>query len=155
MDSTACERSSIEEFRRDCCIHGYHVYKEMWEAAAGEVLECMKEPHNVQGRYAVTAKKNGNNHGTKVVKSVFVLLVTRGVRHPVQWLGREDTPQICTSCWTYFVYCAQKCTCYFCTVNYRCFNKFHELNFCCSLALRKYFNNKIFPNYGRICMSCC
>ena len=53
----------------------------MWEAAAGEVLECVREPHNVQGRYAMTAKKIGNNHGTfttKVVESVFVLLATRG-----------------------------------------------------------------------------
>jgi len=38
-NSTACERSSMEEFRTYCCIHGYHVYKEMWEAAAGELLE--------------------------------------------------------------------------------------------------------------------
>jgi len=41
------------------------------------------EPHNVHGRlvYAVTVKKNGNNRETfttKVVRSVFVLLVTRG-----------------------------------------------------------------------------
>jgi len=55
MNSTMCERSGIEELRRDCCIHGYHVYKEMWEVA-GEVLECVREPHNVQGRYAVTVK---------------------------------------------------------------------------------------------------
>jgi len=47
MDSTACERSSIEEFRRDCCIHGYHVYKKMWEAAAGEVLECMRGSRSI------------------------------------------------------------------------------------------------------------
>ena len=25
---------------------------------------------------------------------------------------------------------------------------FREFNFCSSLALRKFFNNKIFPNYG-------
>jgi len=39
----------VEEFGRDCCIRGDHVYKEMWKAAAGEVLECMRELHNVQG----------------------------------------------------------------------------------------------------------
>jgi len=37
----ACERSSMEEFGRDCCVRSYHVYKEIWEAAAGEVLECV------------------------------------------------------------------------------------------------------------------
>jgi len=59
MNLTSCERSSVEELGKYCCIHGYHVYKEMWEAAAGEMLECVREPHNVQGRYAVTVKKIG------------------------------------------------------------------------------------------------
>ena len=40
----------MEEFGRDACICGYHVYKEMWEAAAGEL-------HSVQGLYAVAVKK--------------------------------------------------------------------------------------------------
>ena len=26
----------MEEFGRDCCIRGYHVYKETWRAAIGE-----------------------------------------------------------------------------------------------------------------------
>ena len=30
--------AGMEEFERICCIRGYHVYKEIWEAAAGEVL---------------------------------------------------------------------------------------------------------------------
>ena len=42
----------MEEFGRDACIRGYHVYKEMWEAAAGE-------PHSVQGLYAVAVKNLG------------------------------------------------------------------------------------------------
>ena len=58
MNLTVCERSSVEELGRDCCIRRYHVYKEMWEAAAGRVLECVRAPHNVQGRYAMTVKKN-------------------------------------------------------------------------------------------------
>jgi len=51
----------------------------------------VREPHNVQGRYAVTAKKFGNNHGTfttKVVKSVFVLLATRG--HDILYSDWEE-----------------------------------------------------------------
>ena len=27
---------AMEEFGRDCCIRGYHVYKETWRAAIGE-----------------------------------------------------------------------------------------------------------------------
>ena len=41
----------MEELKRVCCIRGYHVYKEIWEAAAGEVLVCEKEPHNALDRY--------------------------------------------------------------------------------------------------------
>ena len=58
MNSTACEKSSAEELGRDCCIRGYHVYKEMWEAAAGEVLECVGKSHNIQGLYAMAVKQS-------------------------------------------------------------------------------------------------
>jgi len=69
--------------------------------------------------YAVAVKKAGNNQGTfttKVVKSVFVLLATEG--HNIlycDWgekiLRRSEHRAEFTS-----VYCAQKRTCYFCTV---------------------------------------
>jgi len=49
----------MEEFGKDRCIQGYHVYKEIQEEAAGKVLECVREPHNVQNRYAVAVKKMG------------------------------------------------------------------------------------------------
>ena len=29
-----------------CCIRGYHVYKDIWAAAIGEVLVCSREPIN-------------------------------------------------------------------------------------------------------------
>ena len=35
------------------------MYKEIWEAAVGEVLMCEREPHNVQDRCAVAVKKAG------------------------------------------------------------------------------------------------
>jgi len=41
----------------------YHVYKEMWEAAAGEVLKCVREQHSVQGLYAMAVKKLGTIMG--------------------------------------------------------------------------------------------
>ena len=40
-----------------CCVRGYHVYKEMWEAVIGEVLECHREPTNATDRYAVAVTK--------------------------------------------------------------------------------------------------
>ena len=130
MNSTACERSSVEELGRDCCIRDYHVYKEMWEAAAGEVLECVRGLHNVQGRYAVTAKKIGNNHWTfttKVVEGVFVLLATRG--HDIlysDWgekILRRSVYHIELSCTvTGTTRLCTKAHLLFCTVNYCCFN---------------------------------
>ena len=44
------------------------MYKEIWEAAAGEVLMCEREPHNALDRYAVAVKKNGNYHWTFTTK---------------------------------------------------------------------------------------
>ena len=43
----------MEEFERTCCIRGYHVYREIWEAAVGEELMCAREPHNSHDRYVV------------------------------------------------------------------------------------------------------
>ena len=43
-------------------VRGYHVYRELWEAALVEVLACVRETENVSDRYAVTAVKN-DKHG--------------------------------------------------------------------------------------------
>ena len=45
----------MEDYERECCIRGYHVYKEIWAAALGEQLVCEREPYN---RYAVAVVKN-------------------------------------------------------------------------------------------------
>ena len=51
---------AMEELGRDCCIRGYHVYKETWRAAIGEELECDREPGNSSDRYAVAVKRSSN-----------------------------------------------------------------------------------------------
>ena len=38
----------MEELSRVSCIRGYHVYKDVWDAAIGEVLVCERETHNVK-----------------------------------------------------------------------------------------------------------
>jgi len=70
-------------------------------------------------------EKNGNNHGTfttKVVKSVFILLVTRGYNVLYSDLEEKILRRSVHHVELTFVYSVQKRTCYFCTVNYRCFN---------------------------------
>ena len=55
-----CEKfENMEEFERPCCIRGYHICKEIWDAAAGEALVCQREPQNGRDRYAVVVKKEG------------------------------------------------------------------------------------------------
>ena len=50
-------------------VHGYHVYKDMWEAAVVEVLVCLKEPWNIQDKYTVAVGKNSTviEHSAKKV----------------------------------------------------------------------------------------
>ena len=43
----------MEEFKRSSCVHGYHVYSNIWDAAVGEQLECAREPLYDSDRYAV------------------------------------------------------------------------------------------------------
>ena len=42
----------MEAFGRGCCIRGYHVHKEIWQAAIGEELECGREPDNSCDRHS-------------------------------------------------------------------------------------------------------
>ena len=36
----------------------YHIYKAIWMAAIGEVLDCRREPSNPEDRYAIAVIKN-------------------------------------------------------------------------------------------------
>ena len=65
---------------RDCCIRGYHVYQEIWEAAVGEVLVCEREPRDVEDRYAVAVKKDGTviRHLPRKVSRICSLFLRRG-----------------------------------------------------------------------------
>ncbi len=45
------------EYEIACCIRGYHVYHEMWEAAVGEVVVCEIELRNATDRYAAAVKR--------------------------------------------------------------------------------------------------
>ena len=61
-------------FGRNCCIRGYYVYKEVWEAAVGEALVCEREPENASDRYAVAVKMVKN--ASKAVAGVFAVFAT-------------------------------------------------------------------------------
>ena len=41
-EEMVCEKETA------CCVRSYHVYKDIWAAAIGEVLVCSQEPTNAQ-----------------------------------------------------------------------------------------------------------
>ena len=63
-------------FEGNCCIRGYHVYKEVWEAAVGESLVCEREPKNASDRYAVAVKEelSSRTFALKGIAGVFAVL---------------------------------------------------------------------------------
>ena len=48
----------MNEFSRLSSIRGYHVYKDIWDTAIGEMLACEREPRNAEDHYAVAVKKD-------------------------------------------------------------------------------------------------
>ena len=57
-----------------------HVYKEIWEAAVGEVLMCTREPLIALYRYAVSVNKAGTviGHLSRKLSLVCSLFLRRG-----------------------------------------------------------------------------
>ena len=49
----------VAEYELKLCVRGYHVYKDICEAAVGEMLLYLREPWNSHNRYAVAVEKNG------------------------------------------------------------------------------------------------
>lgn len=89
----------MEEYERDLCIRGFHVYRDIWEAAVGEVLDCEREPGNAKDRYAVAVKKEATviGHLPKKISRVCSLFLRRGGSLQCTVTGRRryscDLPQ--------------------------------------------------------------
>ena len=49
-----------QNFVVDSVVRGYHVYKDVWGAAAGEPLQCFWEPGNQSDPYAVAVRQRDN-----------------------------------------------------------------------------------------------
>ena len=69
-----------EGLSRVSCIRGYHVYKDIWDAAIGEVLVCERELRNVEDRYAIAIKKDETviGHLPRNLSRVCSLFIRRG-----------------------------------------------------------------------------
>ena len=61
-------------------MRGYHVYKDIWAAAVGEVLACRREPSNASDRYAIAVLKHGTiiGHLPRKISKMCSLFLRRG-----------------------------------------------------------------------------
>ena len=69
----------MESYSIHTSVRGYHVYKDVWEAALGQLLPCQREPGNIHDPYAVAVVETGVEtlivgHVPRAISSVFRLL---------------------------------------------------------------------------------
>ena len=54
-----CENMAANQFEVEVMVRGYHKYKDIWEAALGENLECQRENGNIHDIYTVAVLRSG------------------------------------------------------------------------------------------------
>ena len=47
-DSPTFNSTALRIFNKDSCVHSYHVYENIWAAALGERIGCVREPFNTE-----------------------------------------------------------------------------------------------------------
>ena len=62
-EQRAGSRYKSAELQVLSCVRGYHVCKDRWTAAVGELLTYSREPTNASIRYAVAGIKKGTTIG--------------------------------------------------------------------------------------------
>lgn len=73
----------MNTFETPCCVRGYHIYKDIWTAAVGEILFCVREPTNASDRYAVAVTRPGGlgvviGHLPRKLSKICSLFIRRG-----------------------------------------------------------------------------
>ena len=60
---------------KECCVRGFYVYSDMWEAIIGEELHCQQDLSNATDRYAVAVVKSGTvvGHLSKKLLRIYSL----------------------------------------------------------------------------------
>ena len=75
MLEMACEKEMA------CCVRDYHVYKDTWAAAIGEVLVCSREPTNIRKKFVcflwmkIFLQRKKANYGTYMYACMGLLFV--------------------------------------------------------------------------------
>ena len=54
----ANDNAIVVRYQKALCLRGYHMYKEIWEAATCETLVCVAEPANSHNRNTAAIEKD-------------------------------------------------------------------------------------------------
>ena len=80
-----------ERFRVESMVRGYHVYKDVWEAAIGEELSCKRELENHQDPFADWAKIAEERHGLNARLQAKSYDCSEG-RRPYEYMYNKSIP---------------------------------------------------------------
>ena len=50
-------------YEKECCVRGFHVYKDIWMPVKGEILDITRENDNPHDKYAVAVKQGQKTVG--------------------------------------------------------------------------------------------
>ena len=89
----------MPQFCYDSVVRGYHVYKDVWEASLGELLNCERETGNSFDPFAVCVRKHDDivGHVPRKISAICSLFLRRGRRIQCEVTGTRqysrDIPQ--------------------------------------------------------------
>ena len=80
VNSGSREKLKMPVFALSSMVRGYHVYKVIWDADEGEILDCVRETTNHHDPYAVAVSKNGIavGHVPRKISPLCSLFIRRG-----------------------------------------------------------------------------
>ena len=91
--------AGVSEFVFETMVRGYHVYREIWTAAVGEELSCVRETGNYRDPFAVAVVKSGVTvgHVPKKISCTCSVFLRKGGTIDCRVTGArrrsEDLPQ--------------------------------------------------------------
>ena len=81
----------MDSYEQDSCIHGYHIYQNIWTAKVNEHFVCEREPLNSSNRYVVAVLKDNVivSHLPRQLSWILSLFLLKMVQLIV-WLLAEE-----------------------------------------------------------------
>ena len=80
----------MEDYKRDLYVRSFHVYRDIWEAAVGEVLDCEREPGNAV-LCCVYIYVDCTTCYYSLLK-IFRVTNFRGLSQPLKYFNNENFP---------------------------------------------------------------